>query len=334
MLEGIILMAILLGKKVKLFSLSANRELAEEIAESVGVPLSSCEVLHFADGEINVQINETVRGHNVFIIQPTSAPVNDHLMEILIMCDALKRASAKTINLVIPYYGYSRQDRKSRSRQPISAKLVADLLQTAGVNRVICMDIHAAQIQGFFDIPVDNFMGLPIIANYLLDKKLEDVVVVSPDHGGTTRAREFAKVLDTTIAIIDKRRPEPNKAEVMNIIGNVEGKTCILVDDMCDTAGTLTIGAQALLDAGAKEVYAACTHGVLSGPAIERIQNSCLKEMIITNTIRLPENKKIDKLKVLSVGSLLGHGILRILSDEPLSGLFTYSYDKSKRELL
>lgn len=327
-------MAILLGKKVKLFSLSANRELAEEIAESVGVPLSSCEVLHFADGEINVQINETVRGHNVFIIQPTSAPVNDHLMEILIMCDALKRASAKTINLVIPYYGYSRQDRKSRSRQPISAKLVADLLQTAGVNRVICMDIHAAQIQGFFNIPVDNFMGLPIIANYLLDKKLEDVVVVSPDHGGTTRAREFAKVLDTTIAIIDKRRPEPNKAEVMNIIGNVEGKTCILVDDMCDTAGTLTIGAQALLDAGAKEVYAACTHGVLSGPAIERIQNSCLKEMIITNTIRLPEHKKIDKLKVLSVGSLLGHGILRILSDEPLSGLFTYSYDKSKRELL
>ncbi len=327
-------MAILLGKKVKLFSLSANRELAEEIAESVGIPLSSCEVLHFADGEINVQINETVRGHNVFIIQPTSAPVNDHLMEVLIMCDALKRASAKTINLVIPYYGYSRQDRKARSRQPISAKLVADLLQTAGVDRVICMDIHAAQIQGFFNIPVDNFMGLPIIANYLLDKKLEDVVVVSPDHGGTTRAREFAKVLDTTIAIIDKRRPEPNKAEVMNIIGNVEGKTCILVDDMCDTAGTLTIGAQALLDAGAKEVYAACTHGVLSGPAIERIQNSCLKEMIITNTIRLPEHKKIDKLKVLSVGSLLGHGILRILSDEPLSGLFTYSYDKSKRELL
>lgn len=327
-------MAILLGKKVKLFSLSANKELAEEIAESVGVPLSSCEVLHFADGEVNVQINETVRGHNVFVIQPTSAPVNDHLMEVLIMCDALKRASAKTINLVIPYYGYSRQDRKARSRQPISAKLVADLLQTAGVDRVICMDIHAAQIQGFFNIPVDNFMGLPIIANYLLDKKLEDVVVVSPDHGGTTRAREFAKVLDTTIAIIDKRRPEPNKAEVMNIIGNVQGKTCILVDDMCDTAGTLTIGAQALLDAGAKKVYAACTHGVLSGPAIERIQNSCLEEMIITNTIRLPEHKKIDKLKVLSVGSLLGHGILRILSDEPLSGLFTYSYDKTKRELL
>ena len=327
-------MAILLGKKVKLFSLSANVELAEEIAESVGIPLSSCDILHFADGEINVQINETVRGHNVFVIQPTSAPVNDHLMELLIMCDALKRASAKTINLVIPYYGYSRQDRKSRSRQPISAKLVADLLQVAGADRVICMDIHAAQIQGFFDIPVDNFMGLPGLANYFIDKKLTDVVVVSPDHGGTTRAREFAKVLDTTIAIIDKRRPEPNKAEVMNIIGNVAGKTCILVDDMCDTAGTLTIGAKALMDAGAKEVYAACTHGVLSGEAISRIANSCLKEMVITNTIRLDESKRIDKINVLSVGTLLGHGILRILSDEPLSGLFIYSYDKSKRELL
>ena len=327
-------MAILLGKKVKIFSLSANRPLAEEIAESIGVPLSSCDVLHFADGEINVQINETVRGHNVFVIQPTSNPVNDHLMELLIMCDALKRASAKTINLVIPYYGYSRQDRKSKSRQPISAKLVADLLQTAGADRVIFMDIHAAQIQGFFDIPVDNFLGLPILANYILDKKYSNPIVVSPDHGGTTRARELAKVLDTTIAIIDKRRPEPNKSEVMNIIGNVAGKTCILIDDMCDTAGTLTAGAQALLNAGAERVLAMCTHGVLSGPAIERITNSCLEEVVITNTIQLDESKKCDKLKVLSVGTLLGHGILRILSDEPLSGLFTYSYDKSKRELL
>ncbi len=327
-------MSILLGKKVKIFSLSSNVELAQEIADSVGIPLSNCEVLHFADGEINVRINETVRGHHIFVVQPTSAPVNDHLMELLIMCDALKRASAKTINLVIPYYGYSRQDRKAASRQPISAKLVADLLTVAGADRVICMDIHAAQIQGFFDIPVDNFMGLPILANYIMDKHLENLVIVSPDHGGTTRAREFAKVLGTTIAIIDKRRPEPNKAEVMNIIGNVEGKTCVLVDDMCDTAGTLTIGAQALKDAGAVEVYAACTHGLLSGPAVERIQNSCLKELIITNTVKLPEEKKIDKIKVLSVGQLLGHGILRILSDEPLSGLFTYSYDKSKRELL
>ena len=291
-------MAVLLGKKIKIFSLSANRQLAEEIAESVGIPLSSCEILHFADGEINVQIDETVRGHNVFVIQPTSAPVNDHLMELLIMCDALKRASAKTINLVIPYYGYSRQDRKARSRQPISAILVADLLQVAGADRVICMDIHAAQIQGFFDIPVDNFMGLPILANYLIDKKLEDVVVVSPDHGGTTRAREFAKVLDTTIAIIDKRRPEPNKAEVMNIIGNVAGKNCILVDDMVDTAGTLTVGAQALKEAGAKKVYAACTHGVLSGNAVQKIQDSYLEELIITNTIHLDDAKKIDKINV------------------------------------
>ena len=323
-----------MGKKVKIFSLTSNVELAQEIADAVGVPLSSCDVLHFADGEINVQINETVRGHNIFVVQPTSAPVNDHLMELLIMCDALKRASAKSINLVIPYYGYSRQDRKARSRQPISAKLVADLLQVAGADRVITMDIHAAQEQGFFDIPVDNFMGLPILSNYVMDKHLDNLVVVSPDHGGTTRAREFAKVLDTTIAIIDKRRPEPNKAEVMNIIGDVKGKTCLLVDDMCDTCGTLTIGAEALMKAGATEVYAACTHGVLSGPAIERIQNSCIKELIITNTIKLAESKKIDKIKVLSVGQLLGHGILRILSDEPLSGLFTYSYDKSKRELL
>ena len=327
-------MSILLGKKVKIFSLSSNTELAEEIAESVGIPLSSCDVLHFADGEINVQINETVRGHHVFVIQPTSAPVNDHLMELLIMCDALKRASAKTINLVIPYYGYSRQDRKARSRQPISAKLVADLLQTAGANRVICMDIHAAQIQGFFNIPVDNFMGLPILSNYIIDKHLENVVVVSPDHGGVTRARELAKVLDTTIAIIDKRRPEPNKAEVMNIIGDVKGKTCVMIDDMVDTAGTITIGAKALKDAGATAVYAMATHGVLSGPAIDRIQNSELEEMIITNTINITEEKRIDKIKVLSVGKLLGHGILRILSDEPLSGLFTYSYDKNKRSLL
>ena len=325
-------MAILLGKKVKLFTLSSNVELAKEIANSVGIPLSECEVAHFADGEINIQITETVRGHHVFVIQPTSYPVNDHLMELLIMCDALKRASAKTINLIIPYYGYSRQDRKVKSRQPISAKLVADLITTAGADRVIVMDIHAAQIQGFFNIPVDNFQGLPILCNYLMEKHFEDVVVVSPDHGGATRAREYAKILNSSIAIIDKRRPEPNKAEIMNIIGEVAGKTCIMVDDMIDTAGTMTAGAQALIDNGAKEVYAVCTHGVLSGPAVERIKNSVLKEVVITNTIELPEEKKIDKIKVLSVGALLGHGITRILSDEPISGLFTYQTDKEKRE--
>ena len=327
-------MSELLGKKIKLFSLSANRELAQEIADSIGVQLGECEVKRFMDGEVNVSIKETVRGHHVFVVQPTTNPVNEHLMELLIMCDALKRASAKTINLIIPYYGYCRQDRKSRSREPITAKLVADLLQSAGASRVIAMDLHAAQIQGFFDIPIDNFLGLPILVNYLLDKNFENVVVVSPDHGGTVRARNFGEVLNAPIAIIDKRRPEPNKAEVMNIIGDVSGKTCIIVDDICDTAGTLAAAANALIKYGAKEVYAACTHGLLSGPAIERIAESPIKEMIITNTVRLPEEKRHEKIIQLSVGTLLGHGILKILSDEPLSGLFTYSYTADKREQL
>ena len=324
----------LLGKKIKLFTLSSNRELAQEIADSIGVELGDCEVKRFMDGEVNVSIKETVRGHDVFVVQPTTNPVNEHLMELLIMCDALKRASAKTINLIIPYYGYCRQDRKSRSREPITSKLVADLLQTAGASRVIAMDLHAAQIQGFFDIPIDNFLGLPILVNYLLDKNFENVVVVSPDHGGTVRARNFGEVLNAPIAIIDKRRPEPNKAEVMNIIGDVSGKTCIIVDDICDTAGTLCAAANALIKAGATEVYAACTHGLLSGPAVSRIADSPIKEMIITNTVRLPEEKRHEKIVQLSVGTLLGHGILKILSDEPLSGLFTYNYDKDKRELL
>ena len=327
-------MSELLGKKIKLFTLSANRELASEIAESIGVELGECEVKRFADGEVNISIKETVRGHHVFVVQPTTSPVNEHLMELLIMCDALKRASAKTINLIIPYYGYCRQDRKSRSREPITAKLVADLLQSAGASRVIAMDLHAAQIQGFFDIPIDNFLGLPILVNYLLDKKFENVVVVSPDHGGTVRARNFGEVLNAPIAIIDKRRPEPNKAEVMNIIGDVAGKTCIIVDDICDTAGTLCAAANALIKYGATEVYAACTHGLLSGPAVSRIAESPIKEMIITNTVRLPEEKRHEKIVQLSVGSLLGHGILKILSDEPLSGLFTYHYNPDKREQL
>ena len=322
-------MAILDGKKIKLFTLSANPALAQEIANACGLPLSDCEVLHFADGEINVSINETVRGCDTFVIQPTSAPANDHLMELLIMCDALKRASCKSISLVIPYYGYARQDRKASS-----AKLVADLIQTAGANRVITLDLHAAQIQGFFNIPIDNFMGLPVLSNYFLDKELPNVCVVSPDHGGVTRARAFAQVLEAPIAIIDKRRPEPNKAEVMNIIGNVEGKVCVIVDDMIDTAGTLVAASNALINAGAKEVYACATHGVLSGPAIERINQSAIKEVVITNTIAQPESKSSPKIKVLSVGSVLGHGILRIINDESLSGLFTYSYDKTKRNLL
>ena len=323
----------LLGRKIKLFALSSNPKLAEEISQSLGVPLAECEVKRFADGEINIQIKETVRGHDVFVVQTTSNPVNENLMELLIMCDALKRASAKSINLIIPYYGYSRQDRKNRSREPITAKLVADLLQVAGASRVIALDLHAPQIQGFFNIPIDNFMGLPILVNYLLDKKFEDVVVVSPDHGGAVRAREFAKVLGSNIAIIDKRRPEPNRAEVMNIIGDVAGKTCVIVDDIVDTAGTMCVASGALMEAGAKEVYAACTHGLLSGNAVEKIEASPIKEVIITNTVQLPKEKESPKIKVLSVGRLLGRGVLRILSDEPLSGLFTYNYDKDFNNL-
>ena len=328
-------MAILDGKKIKIFTLSANPELAAEIAEACGLELAQCDVLHFADGECNVNIKETVRGCDVFVVQPTSAPANDNLMELLIMCDALKRASCKSISLVIPYYGYARQDRKVKSRQPISSKLVADLITAAGADRVITLDLHASQIQGFFNIPIDNFMGLPVLSNYFMDKKLENVTIVSPDHGGVTRARAFSQVLeDCPIAIIDKRRPEPNKAEVMNIIGTVEGKTCIIVDDMIDTAGTLVAAANALKAAGAHKVYACATHGVLSGPAIERIANSQIEEVVITNSIYQAPHKQTPKLKVLSVGQMLGHGILRIINEEALSGLFTYSYDKSKRDLI
>lgn len=318
-------MSILLGKKVKLFTLNSNPELAREISDAIGVPISNSEVKRFADGEVNVNINETVRGHHVFVVQPTSNPVNEHLMELLIMTDALKRASAKTINLIIPYYGYSRQDRKARPRQPISAKLVANLLQTAGASRVIMMDLHAAQIQGFFDIPIDHFQAMPIFADYFKEKQLENIVVVSPDHGGVTRARDLARRLtDSPIAIIDKRRPEPNKAEVMNIIGEVKGKNCILIDDMIDTAGSICAAAQALKNAGALDIYACATHALLSGPAVERIDASPLKEVVFTNTVRIPEEKRNEKIKQLSVGKLIGQGLMRILDDHSLSDMFTF----------
>ena len=315
-------MSLVEGKKIKLFTLNANPELAKEIGDAIGVPLGECEVKRFADGEINININETVRDHHVFVVQPTCAPVNENLMELLIMCDALKRASAKTINLVVPYYGYSRQDRKARSRQPISAKLVANLIEKAGATRLITMDLHASQIQGFFDIPIDHFYAMPILGNYFLNKGLEDVVVVSPDHGGVVRARELAEILKTPIAIIDKRRPEPNRAEVMNIIGEVSGKVCVMVDDMIDTAGSIVAGANALINAGAKEVYATCTHAIFSGPAIERLQNSPIKEVVVTNTIPLTSEKRIDKIVQLSVGEFIGHGILKVLSGSSLSVLF------------
>ena len=316
-------MSLLLGKKVKLFTLSSNKKLAEEISEALGVPLADCEVKRFADGEVNININETVRGHHVFVVQPTNNPVNENLMELLVMIDALKRASAQTINVIVPYYGYSRQDRKAAPRQAISAKLVANLIQVAGASRILIMDLHAAQIQGFFDIPVDHFEALPIFADYFKKKDLADVVIVSPDHGGVTRARNLARALDNKpIAIIDKRRPEPNKAEVMNIIGDIAGKTCIMIDDMIDTAGSICAGAQALINAGAKEVYACATHPIFSGPAIERLTTSPIKEVVVTNTIALTEDKKAPKIKQLSVGQLFGEGIMRIIDDRTLSELF------------
>lgn len=320
-------MAEINRKKFKIFSLSANPMLAEEIANRVGVPLSECVSTRFADGEVGVNINETVRGHHVFVVQPTHNPVNENLMELLVMIDALKRASAKTINIVIPYYGYSRQDRKAKARQPITAKLVANLIEAAGATRVMTMDLHASQIQGFFDIPIDDFRAMPIIAKYFIEKQLQDIVVVSPDHGGATRARQLAEHLNAPIAIIDKRRPKPNVAEVMGLIGEVEGKHAIIIDDMIDTAGTIQIAANALKERGALSVYAACTHPILSGPAIERIENSAIKELVTTNTINLPEEKRIPKIIQLSVGKLLAEGILHILNDQPVSELFVYNRD-------
>lgn len=318
-------MALINGVKIKLFSLNSNRALAEKVAQHMGIPLSECTLTRFADGEVNINIPETVRGHHVFVIQPTSTPVNENYMELLIMMDALKRASAKTINVVMPYYGYSRQDRKALSRQPISAKLVADLLQAAGATRIIAMDLHAAQIQGFFNIPIDNFEALPILVQYFKDKNLKDLVIVSPDHGGTTRARKFATYFDNApIAIIDKRRTRPNEAELMNIIGDVKGKTAIIVDDIVDTAGTISIAANALKQSGAINVYVACTHPILSGPAVDRIQNSEICEFVTTDSIVIPKEKQIDKIVQLTISKVLAQGVINIIDDKPISSLFSY----------
>ncbi len=308
--------------KLKILSGNANPELALEIAGLVGVELGKCNISRFMDGEVHIDLEESVRGTDVYVIQPTSAPVNERLMELLIMVDALKRASAKTINVVIPYYGYARQDRKARARDPITAKLTADLIQTAGASRVICMDLHAGQIQGFFNIPLDHLLGLPILATYVASKELQDIVVVSPDLGGVTRARQLSVRLDTSIAIIDKRRPRPNVAEVMNIIGDVAGKTAILIDDMIDTAGTITLAAEALMEYGAREVYACCTHPVLSPPAMERLAAAPIQEVIVTNTIAVPAEQRVDKLVVLSVAKLIAEAILRIHEKRSISELF------------
>jgi ribose-phosphate pyrophosphokinase len=310
------------SKRLRIFTGNSNPALAHEIAAHIGVSVGDAFVGHFNNGETQVIIDESVRGKEVFIVQPTCYPVNDSLMELLIMVDACKRASARHVTAVIPYYAYARQDRKTRGREPISAKLVANLLTTAGVSRVVTMDLHAGQIQGFFDIPLDHLIGVPILSDYIESKKLGDLVVVSPDLGGVTRARQLADRLHAPIAIIEKRRPMPGVAEVMNLIGSVEGKTAVIVDDIVDTAGSLTEGAKALERFGAKEVYACCTHAVLSDPAVERIAASNMKELIVTNTIPLPESKLNPKIKVLSVAPLFGEAIVRIFSELSVSKLF------------
>lgn len=316
---------------IKLFALNSNKPLAEKIAKRMGLKLSTSSVVCFSDGEIQVDIDDSVRGKDVFLIQSTSAPVNDNLMELLIMIDAVRRASAASVNIVLPYYGYARQDRKTRAREPITAKLVADMIQAAGADRVLSLDLHAPQIQGFFDIPVDNLMGAPLLADYFLSNHLEeDAVVVSPDHGGVTRARKLAEFLGTSIAIVDKRRPKANVAEVMNIIGDVKGKRAILIDDMIDTAGTITLAAQALKDAGATEVYACATHAVLSGPAVDRLNNSVIKSLVLTDSIQQPAEKNLDKMILVSVGPLMGDAIKLIMEHKPMSPLFDTRYDANK----
>ncbi len=313
------------GKNIKIFCGNASKELAADIADIMGVKVGKASVGKFSDGEISVDIGETVRGDDVFVVQSTNSPVNDNLLELLIMIDAFKRASAGRITAVIPYYGYARQDRKAKARDPITAKLVADLIYTAGADRVLTMDLHAAQIQGYFNIPVDNLEGAPILANYFIEKgfhKRDDIVIVSPDLGSVARSRKFADRLNCEIAIIDKRRPKANVCEVMNIIGDVKDKTVILLDDMIDTAGTITNGANALVEYGAKEVFACCSHAVLSGPAIERIQNSAIEKLIMLDTIAIDEEKLIDKFEFLSIGALFAEAIRRIYDDESVSKLF------------
>ena len=312
------------GSEIKILAGNASKELAQKVADYIGVSMAKCEIGTFSDGEISVNISETVRGCDVFVIQSTNSPVNDNLMELLIMIDALRRASAGRVTAVIPYYGYARQDRKAKARDPITAKLVANLITAAGADRVLTMDLHAAQIQGYFDIPLDHLQGGTILADYFNSKNIEDLVVVSPDLGSVTRSRKFANDLngDVPIAIIDKRRPKANVCEVMNIIGEVEGKNVILLDDMIDTAGTIVNAANALKEFGAKDVYACCTHGVLSGPAIERIDNSAISELIVLDTIQLPEEKKIDKIKIKTVAPLFGDAIKKIFANESVSEFF------------
>ncbi|MCI5226117.1 MAG: ribose-phosphate pyrophosphokinase [Candidatus Electrothrix sp. AX2] len=307
---------------MKVFTGNANPEIAQEICNYLDMPLSKAEVKQFSDGEVSVEIGENVRGTDVFVIQPTCTPVNDHLMELVIMVDALRRASARRITAVLPYYGYARQDRKVRPRVPITAKAVAEMLMAVGTRRVLCMDLHAGQIQGFFNIPVDHLYSAPILLKHIR-RNFEDVIMVSPDAGGVERTRAFAKRLNADLAIIDKRRERANESEAMNVIGDVSGKTAVLLDDMVDTAGTLCGAAAKLKENGAKEVHACCAHAVLSGTAIERINDSQIKSLVVTNSIPLADKgERCDKIKVLSVGELLGEAISRIHSEDSVSYLF------------
>jgi ribose-phosphate pyrophosphokinase len=311
-------------RDLKVFTGNAHREMAQEIADHLNMPLSQADVRKFSDGEIFVEIKENVRGTDVFVVQPTCTPVNNNLMELVIMVDALRRASARRITAVIPYYGYARQDRKNAPRVPITAKVVAEMLMAVGVRRVLCMDLHAGQIQGFFNIPVDHLYAAPVIIEYVREQFAgKDVIMVSPDAGGVERTRAFAKRMETGLAIIDKRRDRPNECEAMNVIGDVEGKVAILMDDMVDTAGTLCAGARTLMEHGAAEVHACCSHPVLSGPAIDRLTNSELKSLVVTNSIPLGDvAKACDKIKVLSVSKLLANAIDRIHNEDSVSYLF------------
>ena len=315
------------GNKIKLFAGNGSKKLAQAIANKLQMQLAYAEIGTFSDGECSVYIGETVRGCDVFVIQSTSYPVNDNLMELLVMIDALRRASAGRITAVIPYFGYARQDRKARARDPITAKLVADLITTAGADRVLTMDLHAAQLQGFFDVPVDHLFGIPVLTKALLKqdfmKEKDNMVVVSPDVGSVGRARQMAQKLNLTLAIVDKRRPKANVMEVMNIVGDVKGKTCLLVDDMIDTAGTITQGAKALIEVGgATKVYACCTHPVLSGPAIERLENSVLEKIFVLDTIELPPEKRISKIQEVTVAPIFAEAIESIYADLPVSKLY------------
>jgi ribose-phosphate pyrophosphokinase len=309
-------------RELKVFTGSAHRALGESIARYLGVPLGRAHLARFSDGEVWFQIQDNVRGADVFVVQPTAPPVNENLMEMLLMLDAFKRSSASRLTAVVPYYGYARQDRKDKPRVPISAKLVADLLSTAGSDRILTMDLHAAQIQGFFDIPVDHLFAAPVIMDYVMSLNLPDLTVVSPDAGGVERARAYAKRLDATLAIVDKRRDQPNVAEVHNVIGEVEGRTALIVDDIVDTGGTLAKVAEAIKAAGAREVLASSSHAVLSGDAIQRMARSPLSKLIVTDSIALPPEKRIDKIVVLSIAELLAKAIRNIHEETSVTSLF------------